>query len=52
MQADKNVIIVREEDKKILLGNVKKEMVDYSSDFFTEEYESYLKDLNQTVTDK
>ena len=49
MQADKNVIVVREEDKKVLLGDVKKELVDDSSDFFSEEYESYVKELHQSV---
>lgn len=42
MQADKNVIVLREEDKKILLGDGKKELVDDSSDFFSHEYESYV----------
>ena len=49
MQADKNLIVVREEDKKVLLGDVKKELVDDSSDFFSEEYESYVKELHQSV---
>ena len=52
MQADKNVIVVREDDKKVLLGDVKKELVDDSSDFFSEEYESYVTDLHQSVTNK
>jgi hypothetical protein len=44
MQTDKNVIILKEEDKAYLIGNCKS-LMDDSSDFFSENYENYLKDL-------
>ena len=51
MQADKNVIVLREEDKQKLVRDGKS-LVGDSSDFHSEQYESYIKDLSQTVTDK
>ena len=43
MQADKNVIMFKEEDKQNLING--SEVRDDSSDFGSEKHQSYIKDL-------
>lgn len=44
MQADKNVVVLREEDKQRLIEDGKS-LADDSSDFNSESYENYIQDL-------
>ena len=49
MQADKNVIVVREQDKALLSGKTDQPMEGDSTEFESSEYEEYITDLAKSV---
>jgi hypothetical protein len=49
MQADKNVIVVREQDKAHLAGETDQQMEGDSTEFESSEYEEYITDLAKSV---
>lgn len=49
MQADKNVIVVREQDKAHLAGETDQPMEGDSTEFESSEYEEYITDLAKSV---